>query len=197
MRDVAAVVLAAGASTRLGTPKQLLRFNGESLVRGAVRAVLEAGCAPVVVVVGDLAARLDDELDGLEVVTAQNEQSSLGLGTSIRCGVEGVLSARGDIAAVVLLACDQPFVDAQTITTLIDAWRRSDKRIAASQYADTAGIPALFSRACFDALLALPNDSGAKPLITSHLNDTVLVSFARGEIDIDIPADIARLTGEL
>lgn len=194
MRDVGAVILAAGASTRLGTPKQLLRFHSESLVRRSARAVLEAGCAPVIVVVGDLAEQIETELGGLDVLVLRNEQWARGLGTSIRRGVEAMAAAERAVAAVVLVACDQPFVDAQAIGALITSWRGSNKPIAASHYADTAGIPALFSRNCFDALLALPDDSGAKPLIASRLDDAVLVPFARGALDIDTPADVERLS---
>lgn len=193
MRPVAALILAAGASSRFGQPKQLLRLDGESLVRRAAIAAIEGGCAPVAVVVGNLRAQIEAELLGTSAVIVENHEWSRGLGTSIRSGLESLRNGSPDVAAVVLLACDQPLVNSSIIRALIDEQRNSGQPIVASQYAKTIGIPALFDRSCFDALIALPDDLGAKPIIESRAAEVATIAFEGGAIDIDTPADLRFL----
>jgi molybdenum cofactor cytidylyltransferase len=197
MRNVGAIILAAGGSSRFGQAKQLLSFQGESLVRRAVRTAIEAGCACVTVVVGDARDRIETELRETPAVIVENPEWQRGLGTSIRCGLRHLLSLRPEIDAVVLLACDQPFADASVISSLIAQRENSHKPIVACSYANTLGIPALFARACFESLLALPDDSGAKALIESHSADVAQIEFEKGAIDIDTPADFERIRIEI
>jgi molybdenum cofactor cytidylyltransferase len=96
--------------------------------------------------------------------------------------------------AVLLLTCDQPFVEARTISALLTMRTDSDKPIVASRYAKALGVPALFDRSCFEALLALPDDSGAKGLIEARGSAVAEIAFEQGAIDIDTPADFERLT---
>ena len=196
MRDVGAVILAAGASSRLGQPKQLLSFQGESLLRRAVRSALEAGCPYVTAVAGDARDRIEMELRGTPAVVAENSEWRRGLGTSVRCGLRHLLSSRPEIDAVVLLVCDQPFLDADVIRSLIARQESSGKPIVASSYAGTLGIPALFHHTCFESLLALPDDSGAKMLIESRSADVAQVEFEKGAIDIDTPEDFEQIRTE-
>jgi len=188
-RTAAAVVLAAGGSTRLGEPKQLLRLAGETLVRRAVRIALEAGCAPVVAVLGAGAAAIECELDGSGAEIAINPDWAQGLGTSIRCGLTHCSNAD----AVLLLACDQPFITPALLRTLLEAQATSGQPIAAAQYADTLGIPAVFARSCFEELRNLPDESGAKPLLIANPAHVVPVPFASAALDIDTRADLAQL----
>jgi molybdenum cofactor cytidylyltransferase len=205
MRNIGAVVLAAGESSRLGQAKQLLEFRGETLVRHAARAASEAGCDPVLVVIGEnrdaIASALGirdsripsspgrEEMAG--PVLVENREWRRGVGTSIRSGLEQLPH---DLAAVVLLTCDQPFVDASIVRQLLLAWEETGKPIVASGYANTLGVPALFDRCCFDALLELPDDSGAKTLIASRPAEVCPVGFEQGAVDIDTPEDFERLT---
>lgn len=189
MRNVGAIILAAGGSGRFGQPKQLLPFQGESLVRRAVRGALEAACAPVTVVVGHVRERIENELRETPAVIVENPEWQRGLGSSIRSGVLHLRSARPELDAVVLLACDQPFVDAGVIRSLIAQWENSGKPIVACSYAGTLGIPVLFDRSCFEELLSLPDDSGAKAIIESRPGDVAQVEFEKGAIDVDTPAD--------
>lgn len=193
MRPVAALILAAGGSSRLGQPKQLLRLGGESLVRRAMIAAIEGGCAPVAVVVGNLRAEIEAELLGTSAVIVENHEWSRGLGTSIRCGLESLRNGHAGVEAVVLLACDQPLVNSSIVRALIVAQRNSGQPIVASRYANTIGIPALFDRSCFDALLALPDESGAKRIIASRAAEVATIAFDGGAIDIDTPADLQSL----
>lgn len=166
-------------------------------MRRAVRTAIEAGCACVTVVVGDARDRIETELRETPAVIVENPEWQRGLGTSIRCGLRHLLSSRPEIDTVVLLACDQPFADASVITSLIAQRENSHKPIVACSYANTLGIPALFDRACFESLLALPDDSGAKALIESRSADVAQIEFEKGAIDIDTPADFERIRIEI
>jgi molybdenum cofactor cytidylyltransferase len=204
MRKIGAVVLAAGGSSRLGEAKQLLKLRGETLVRHAARAASEAGCDPVLVVIGEnrdaMACALgirDSRIpsspgrgETAGPVLIENVEWRRGMGTSIRSGLEQLPR---DVAAVVLLTCDQPFVNASILRQLILAWEETGKPIVASSYANTLGVPALFDRSCFEALLQLPDDSGAKTLIASRPADVCPVAFEQGAVDIDTPEDFERL----
>jgi molybdenum cofactor cytidylyltransferase len=205
----------------------LLAFGGETLIRRAVRAAAEAGCDPVIVIVGESSAAIRSELDirdsrisfsraqenetlkneipenkTPEKVTAEKETRAIvventewrrGVGTSI---CRGLRQLPGSVDAVVLLACDQPFVDAVVVGKLTAAREETIRPIVASCYANTLGVPALFDRSCFEELLALPDDSGAKRLIGNRPNDVFSVAFEQGAIDIDTPEDFARLTAQ-
>jgi molybdenum cofactor cytidylyltransferase len=193
MRTVAALILAAGGSSRLGQPKQLISYRGETLVSRAIRTATDAGCAPIAVVLGGSGAEIARELQGTSALIVQNNDWELGLGTSIRAGVLSLLSSEPELDAIVLLTCDQPLLEPTTVSGLIAEQERSGKPIVASHYAATLGIPALFTRSVFGELLALPDDSGAKPLIAAHLTDVASVAFEDGALDIDTPTHLERL----
>lgn len=189
MRTVGALILAAGGSTRLGQPKQLLAIGGESLVQRAIRVATDAGCAPIVAVVGDQRERIEANLRQTSAQIVHNADWERGVGGSIRCGLGQLLK----LDAVVVMACDQPLVDAALIRALIAESETSAKPIVTCSYAQTLGIPALFDRSCFEALRELPDDSGAKPLIEADLSRVARVEFEAAALDIDTPADAARL----
>lgn len=184
---VAAVVLAAGGSSRMGRPKQLLPYRGRSLVRHAVAAAAGGGCEPVVVVTGAHAAEVEAELAGVRVV--RNDDWRAGPGTSVWAGVTAV----GDADAVVFLLCDQPHVDAGHVRRLLDEYRVSGRPMVASAYADAVGVPALFDRSCFAELAAVDPAAGAKQLLARDRDRVAVVPFPAGGADVDTPADYARL----
>ena len=138
---VGAVVLAAGGSSRFGQPKQLAIFQGEPLVRRIVTAAKDAGCAPVVVVVGADAAQITPLLADLPVSIIEHPNWSNGLGSSIAVGVKHAVTITANLDAVILLSCDQPFVNAAMLRQLIQLHLENGKTIVASAYAETLGIP--------------------------------------------------------
>lgn len=192
MRNGGAVILAAGGSTRLGQPKQLLLLQGESLVRRVVRAAAEGGCTRVAVVAGSDSERIGAELAETSAQLVANPNWQRGIGSSIRAGVKHLIDSKDQPEAILLLSCDQPFVDARLISALIATWEISGKAMVASRYANTLGVPALFDRSCFEALLALPDDSGAKGLLESCASEVGEVEFEAGAFDIDTAADYER-----
>ncbi|MEW6431298.1 MAG: nucleotidyltransferase family protein [Myxococcota bacterium] len=180
--DVAAVVLAAGASTRLGRPKQLLELEGETLVRRAARVALEAGCHPVVVVEG--AVPLADALAGLAVERVQCVDWARGPGASLKAGLAQV---RG--RSVLVLLVDQPRVDVEDLRRLISA----PGGVAAAEYDGVLGVPARFPGPVLDALERLPDERGAGPWLRAHADQVTPVPMPSAAEDIDTPDDAAAL----
>ena len=180
----------------MGSPKQTLRFRGESLLRRAALAALGAGCRPVVVVTGAHAELSRRELDGLDVREVLNTHWETGMASSIRAGVGGLVDAEPDAAAAVLLLCDQPHVTADVISDLIAAHRATGSPVVASAYGGSFGVPALFGRALFDELARLEGAAGAKQVIKSHASEAHFLSFPGGEVDVDTPDDFSRLTAK-
>jgi CTP:molybdopterin cytidylyltransferase MocA len=191
---VAAIVLAAGGSTRLGVPKQLIEFRGEPLVRRAARSAGDAGAAPVIVVVGAEAADTILALNGLPFTsTVLNEQWRAGLASSLVTGIRELqqLDARADGALIA--TADQPLVDEAALRQLLDAFAHG-ARVVAAEYSATIGVPAVIGREHFDALLALEGDAGAGRWIRS-MGDTVRrIPLAEAAVDIDTAEDAALLT---
>jgi molybdenum cofactor cytidylyltransferase len=177
----------------MGTPKQILRFEGSSLLRRAALAALGAKCGPVVVVTGAHAELCRRELDGLEVREAFNVSWETGMASSIRTGIECLINIDPDIAGVVLLLCDQPHVTADMIATLVATHNTTGSPIIASTYAGSFGVPALFSRALFNELMQLEGMSGAKAIIKRHASDAHFLPFPECATDVDTPNDFASL----
>jgi len=192
VKNIGVAILAAGESSRLGRPKQLIQFRGKSLIRRTVNAANEAGCSPITVVLGSDSKKIEDELAGTRVTIVKNENWRAGIGTSIRAGVQNLLSQASNLEAIMLLVCDQPFVDARVIKGLIALRQKTNKSIVASAYAETLGVPAFFDHSCFEELLALSNDSGAKSIILRDRERVAEFSFPEGAIDIDTASDDER-----
>jgi len=193
MAGIGAVILAAGASTRMSIPKQLLQFRGQAFLRRAASVALEARCRPVVVVTGANAAACRESLRGLDVFEAENQQWESGISSSVRVGMEALVTANPRIAAVVLMLCDQPFVTRDVIVRLVKAHYETGCSIVASRFGGSYGVPALFGKAHFSELTTLKGAAGAKQVIQKHLQKVQLLPFPEGEIDVDTPGDFTRL----
>jgi molybdenum cofactor cytidylyltransferase len=193
MPNIGAVILAAGKSSRLGQPKQLIQFRGKTLVRRIVEAAHEAGCSPIVVVIGSDKDKVARELEQTNAVIVENVNWENGMGTSIRGGVQRLIDLAPNVEAILLLVCDQPFVDSNTIEQLIALGEKMKKAVVASSYAGTLGVPALFDRSCAGELLQLDDTSGAKPIIFSNHDRVAEFPFPEGKIDIDMGADYESL----
>jgi len=183
-----AVVLAAGSSTRFGSPKQLLVYDGEPLIRRAATAAREAGAEEVVVVLGADAAVVAPAVSGLaHIRTIINDRWASGLASSIAAGI-GALFEDAPYDAVLLTLADQPLVDANALKQLLDAFG-NESRIVASAYNDTIGVPALFAAEHVPALLRLKGDQGAGRWLRDRTNEVTTVTMDPAAVDIDSQSD--------
>ncbi len=188
---IAALILAAGGSARLGRPKQLVQLDGVSLLGRTVDSAIAGGCAPVVVVLGSRTEMMERALDGLPVRIVRNERWREGLSHSIRAGVAALMQLPDPIDAVLMLGCDQSRIRPEVVRKLRAAFDGAPGRMVASEYAGTVGVPAVFQRDRFEALLELRGDQGAKPVLLRHEEQVVRVSWPDGAFDIDRPEDLA------
>ena len=186
---IGAILLAAGGSSRLGRPKQLVEFEGEPLIRRAAVALAGSVYFPVIVVLGAESDASRAEIASLPVYHTVNEEWQEGMSSSIRAGLLKMLELAPDIDAVLISLCDQPRVTAEMLTGLALRFRAGDSPIVASAYKGTAGVPALFSRELFTSLLNLKGDKGARHLIRGS-ETVVTVDLPAAEFDIDTAADL-------
>jgi molybdenum cofactor cytidylyltransferase len=190
---VAAVVLAAGGSRRLGTPKQLVTFRGEPLVRRAAYAALGAGADPVAVVIRSGDDAVAAVVAELPVELVENAAAAGGMATSVQAGVAYLRTSVADLGAILLLACDQPMVDASYLEALLHVWRRTGRPIAASEYGGVPGVPCVVAAELMDELLALEGDTGARGVIRRDPNRVAVVPFPGGAVDVDTAEDLEDL----
>jgi molybdenum cofactor cytidylyltransferase len=196
--DIGIIVLAAGASSRMGEPKQLLRYQKETLLGRAIRAALETKLGPIIVVVGSHADAMQSEIAALNVKIVVNQSWQEGMGSSIRCGLQALATeVTGGTEAAILMLCDQPFVTSDVIRRLADAYVTSGALVVASEYETngekTLGAPALFSRSLFPELMALHGAEGAKRVIARHVAETLVIAMPEAAFDVDTPDDYRAL----
>jgi CTP:molybdopterin cytidylyltransferase MocA len=188
---LAAIVLAAGGSSRLGAPKQLLRGGTEPLIVRALMLATRAGAEHTVVVVGAERQRLRSTLrrHGLTPEVAANASWRTGLASSLRTGLERV---RATAAGALILLVDQPRVDVSDLTRLVAHWHRRPSAPAAAFYSGHAGAPAILPQRCFRAAMSLEGDVGARGLLR-NLGEVTLVPMPQAAFDVDTPDDAERL----
>lgn len=189
IRSAPIVILAAGRSARLGRPKQLLSVDGTTLLRRSVSAALESDIGPVYVTLGSNADRMLAEMEGLEATAVVNDDWEEGMASSIRSGLRRALKDHPDADGVLIMVCDQPSLDADTLKRLAVMQRQADAPVAAAAYAGTTGPPSLFHRSLFDELMGLSGDAGAKRVVERHSKDAAFLEWPDGERDIDTEAD--------
>lgn len=188
--SVVVAILAAGASRRLGTPKQLVCFGGQPLLTRTVRAACGTTARRVAVVLGARVNQIAPCLTGLEVDVLLNHDWPEGIATSVRRAAAWAITQGA--SGLLLAACDQPLLDGAHLQRLIDA-QAATGCASASGYANVRGIPACFPRGLLPRLLQLRGDQGAGKLLRTE-TDTVEVPWPAGSFDVDQPSDLARLT---
>jgi molybdenum cofactor cytidylyltransferase len=174
-----ALILAAGASTRLGHPKQLVRLGNETLLDRSVRIAREAGCAPVVVVLGASEEQIRDQCKLQNVLIVSHPEWTEGMGTTLSRGVQ----AFEDVQGILVMTCDMPGVTADHLRTLI-----ASEQVAASSYGGRKGVPAYFPRDLFPKLVELKGDMGARELLQLAYE----VELPDGELDVDTSEDLVK-----
>jgi molybdenum cofactor cytidylyltransferase len=189
----AVLLLAAGASSRMGQPKMFLTWQGETLLQHAVSAAANIS-SPVFVVTGEHTDQIASTLRQAAVALIPNPKWLEGIGTSVAAGITGILQAGYLPDQIIIVVCDQPFISAGLLQQLIDRKASSGKGIVGCSYDNTIGTPVLFDQQYFPALQGLNGQQGAKRLLQQYPEDVDTLPFPQGSFDIDTPEDYERLT---
>jgi molybdenum cofactor cytidylyltransferase len=185
-----AIVLAAGESRRFGSPKQLVRFEGQLLVQRVIAAATELAGSAVTLVLGAHAAEIAANLPPGSASIIVNRNWQEGIGSSIRAAM---MRLPGACDGALIMLADQPLVGGHGLTRLAAAWRRQPRGIVASHYGSVTGVPAIFPRWCFADLAALHGDQGARLLIRRYADHVVRLAHPEAAVDIDYPEDLLEL----
>ena len=188
---VALLLLAAGASSRMGRPKQLLPYRGRTLLRHAAETAVASGCAPLVLVTGALHDELVAEVADLPIRAVRNEHWETGMASSLQAGLTAV--AGTNPTAVLVLLTDQPLVTPALLQQLVALQQQTQAPAVAAAYAGTLGVPAIFSRALFHDLQQLQGAQGATRLLAMLGPAVGRVDFPAGLLDVDTPEQYAAL----
>lgn len=197
MTNISTIILAAGGSSRMGQPKQLLKFKNKTMLRHTVDTVMESTCGEsVVVVTGAVNQQIADECIGLPITVIENPDWQMGMSTSIRAALKALEKMHPDnLRGVLIMLCDQPFITAGHLDNLADMFTtRGYRGIAATGYESAVGAPAIFSRDLFEQLYQLKGDKGAKELINNPENKLLCVPFHPASVDLDTMDDYLALT---
>ncbi|TDO25817.1 nucleotidyltransferase family protein [Sediminibacterium goheungense] len=187
--ETALLILAAGASRRLGRPKQQLLFHNQTLLNRIIGTAMALNAGPVVVVVGEDADRQLSE----NMIVVPNPEWTEGMASSIRIGIKTLQTDFPSVETVIIMVCDQPYVSTDLLQEMIDHYKENKKPVIACTYADTIGTPVLFHKEIFPELMELRGDKGARVLINKESHRVGLVNFPQGNIDIDTEEDYERL----
>ena len=187
------IILAAGQSSRLGSPKQLLEFEGRKLIVGAVETATYFSSYPVIVVLGAHAEIIKSYLDMPNIKLVQNENWKQGVSSSIKKGIEEMNLYYPHVDGLILMVCDQPYLDHTTIQKLIDLQSQTNLAAAACEYDGILGTPALFHKSLFGELSILEGDKGARKLLESMKDKVARLPFSDGATDIDTQEDYLKL----
>ena len=188
------ILLAAGSSSRLGRPKQLINYQGKTLLQHSIEAARHSAADDLIVVLGSNADLIQTHIESKEVSVLVHAHWKDGMSSSMQCGLRHLIETR-QVDQVVLMLCDQPFVHQGLLDQLMHDKQTSGKGIIACSYAGTVGVPALFDQKYFSELLALKGTEGAKKVILNHQEDTFLVDFPLGAVDLDTEEDVQKVTG--
>ena len=191
--NIGIIILAAGNSNRLGSAKQLLPYQGSSLLQRAITAAEATGYAPIVLVLGAYAPEILAHHPDLNINLIINDSWEQGISSSISAGISKMIALEPDTKNIIISVADQPFIQPAVFTALVEESQQSGKRIVASKYAETIGTPALFNELYFDELLALAGNTGAKPILQRYAKDVATIPFELGHIDIDTQTDYINL----
>lgn len=184
--NTAIIILAAGASSRMGAPKQLLLVDGKTLIKRVCDTAMGTPCHPIVLVLGANRNLIRKETERMPITVIDNPQWENGMSSSIKMGLAGAYMTEKAIEAVIFLTVDMPYVSAELINKMIEKAKSDEKiEIVACKYQNQMGIPVLFKRSLFTNLLELSGDEGAKKVVIKNKDKTVFIDFPEGKLDLD------------
>ena len=191
--QVPLILLAAGESRRMGTPKQLLSYKGSSLICHAIEETVASVCNPILVVLGANSDCISLEISNLPVRIAYNTQWHRGMSVSIATGIKALLEIKVNFDAVIVALADQPLITASVYNRLVERYYQNQVKAVASNYSDTLGVPALFDRTLIPEMLKMKQKGGAKQLLNKYSDRSLNLDLPEAAIDIDTPTDYQQL----
>ncbi len=195
MSKTGIIIPAAGSSTRMGEPKQLMMFKNKTLLQHIIGEAKNADLDPVICVTGYQSDLVSKSISEMGVSIVYNEHWPEGMGSGISAGIKQLLLS--DVDFVILAVSDQPYVSSDLFKTMLEMKVKSGKRIVACSYDGTLGTPVLFAKDYFDQLKSLNGNQGAKKIVNTNPSDVCTVEFEKGNIDIDTKQDYEKLISEI
>ena len=195
MNKTGIIILAAGNSSRMGQPKQLMKYKNRTFLQHIIGEAKMANLEPVICVTGYQSDLITKSITGMGISIVYNDRWQEGMGTGIAAGIKQL--AISDVDSVVLAVSDQPFVSSDLFGTMLRLKEQSGKGIVASSYAGTLGTPVLFGKNYFEHLKSLSGNQGAKNIVKLNRPDVCPVEFEKGNIDIDTKEDYEHLISEI
>lgn len=186
--SIGIIILAAGASRRMGSPKQLLKIDNQTLIERAIAITQALANQQTVVVLGANAEKIIPFIPSLPALDfIINENWEQGMGTTLKTGLAFLLSKEMALSAVIVMVCDQPYLSTNKLQELIDTYQKTKANIVATTYNQLKGVPALFSKDLFNKLIDLDKDEGARKIIKRYEGKVEVVDFPEGIHDLDTP----------
>lgn len=189
-----AVILAAGAATRMGRLKQILPYRGTTLLGHAIRQAVEAGFEPIAVVLGAQAEAVRTSLPPNSIDFVENTNWRSGMGSSLSAGVRHLRQRGATINSVAILLADQPLVESRHLGEMARLLDDGDAAAIAAEYKGTLGVPAIFRQQVFTQLETLAPDAGARHLLRESAFSLLRFPLPEAGVDLDTPEDLAALT---
>lgn len=187
------MILAAGSSSRLGRPKQLVEYQNKPLLQHVIDIINSFQFHPNILVLGANADEIRESINPKSVTVLENQNWSEGIASSIRLGVSESMKMNESLDGIMFLLSDQPFVTSELIDKLIEKHSNGNQPITACSYKDNIGVPAIFGSQFFPELLELKGDVGAKKIIAQNSESVEMVTFKHGSFDVDTEEDVHKL----
>ena len=195
--DIAILILAAGESTRMGEPKQLLPWKGTTLLGYAINEAKLVSTENIYVVLGGN-YELIKNIEELETVNSiYNPDYKIGQGTSLSCGINYILKKEDVYKAILIMLCDQPLITSEYLKGLITTYYINNKGIVATNYENRAGVPVIFSADYFEELSSIKGDIGAKSILRNNIKELLLINANGKELDVDTKKEYNELINQL
>jgi molybdenum cofactor cytidylyltransferase len=192
INTISIILLAAGESSRLGTPKQLLMYKGKNLMQHTIDMTLTPGM-DTVLVLGAFSDQILEQVNTFDTKIVENKEWNEGLSSSIRKGLEAVLISHPDTEAVIMVLCDQPFLSAEILKQILEKYNDTGLPIVHCHYGEASGPPTLFHRSMFPYLMELKGGQGAKKVVDRFPDQAAFIDFPQGSLDIDTMEDYQQL----
>jgi len=185
MKNISIIILAAGASSRMGKIKQLLPWKNGTLLSNALDTARASRARSIILVTGANAVQIVKNINQEGVDVVNNERWTSGMGSSIVCGMQYIKTNIPNCNGILLMVADQPMIDITYLNELIEVFGKNQAGIIATKYNSGPGVPAVFDNKYFDELVCLNKDYGARDIISANLSTTICLDPAGKQKDID------------